>query len=305
MQTDWKELSGKDAIVYDDGHYVLGQKNGVPYLKTNGRIYTLSCHPYEPCLYIKDENGVMTAVHNAFDPSYVIEAFYNGVTVTSITGCEYSAIDFCRMVEYAANSLDINIDGAEKIFPKNKEEKEKKQKERKYEDRELTEKGKIIKDDPFCTLAAEYPDSVVDYCLIKDGMPYSGYESHRRALVTACLHIFIDEDGELIWHYNTGKADGKRISPEELFAPVKENGELNYRKAFLQPPYETDYTNADFDLLNAALFPAGTDCLEVYEWSTDWSEYFDDGHEWWGALCYTVYDKTLDRYAVIMASATD
>ncbi|MBR1842280.1 MAG: hypothetical protein IJ788_03280, partial [Oscillospiraceae bacterium] len=49
----------------------------------------------------------------------------------------------------------------------------------------------------------------------------------------------------------------------------------------------------------------GTDGLEVFEWTTDWSDYFDEGHEWWGALCFTVYDKTLDRFAVIMASATD
>ena len=33
--------------------------------------------------------------------------------------------------------------------------------------------------------------------------------------------------------------------------------------------------------------------------------YFDDGNEWWGALCYTVYDKNLERFVVIMASATD
>ena len=61
----------------------------------------------------------------------------------------------------------------------------------------------------------------------------------------------------------------------------------------------------DFDRVNAALFPNGTNELEVYEWTTDWSDYFDEGHEWWGALCFTVYDKTLDRFAVIMASATD
>ena len=63
--------------------------------------------------------------------------------------------------------------------------------------------------------------------------------------------------------------------------------------------------DSDFDRVNAALFPNGTDGLEIYEWTTDWSEFFDDGHEWWGALCFTVYDKTLDRFAVIMASATD
>ncbi len=68
---------------------------------------------------------------------------------------------------------------------------------------------------------------------------------------------------------------------------------------------QVDYTDADFDRLNAALFPKGTDGLEVYRWTTDWSNYFDDGHEWWGTLCLTVYDKRMGRYAVILASATD
>ena len=57
--------------------------------------------------------------------------------------------------------------------------------------------------------------------------------------------------------------------------------------------------------MNATLFPNGTDKLEVYEWTTDWSDYFDEGHEWWGALCLTVYDQTLERFVIIMASATD
>ena len=63
--------------------------------------------------------------------------------------------------------------------------------------------------------------------------------------------------------------------------------------------------SADFDRLNAALFPEGTEGLEVYEWTTDWSEYFDEGREWWGTLCLTVYDKGMDRFVVILASATD
>ena len=60
-----------------------------------------------------------------------------------------------------------------------------------------------------------------------------------------------------------------------------------------------------FRKVNSALFPEGTDELEVYEWTTDWSNYFDDGHEWWGAACWSVYDKNMNRYVVIMASATD
>ncbi len=52
---------------------------------------------------------------------------------------------------------------------------------------------------------------------------------------------------------------------------------LNYRGAFLHPPHECRYTDADFDRVNAALFPNGTDALEVYEWTADWSDFFGDG----------------------------
>ena len=65
------------------------------------------------------------------------------------------------------------------------------------------------------------------------------------------------------------------------------------------------FTDRDFALVNAALFPNGADELEIYEWDTDWSDYFNDGREWWGTLCLTVYDGTLRRFAVITASATD
>ena len=64
-----------------------------------------------------DEEGNRTAVHNAFDPDCVLELFQSGKKVRSITGREYKARDFCRMVEYAAGRYDIDIDDAEKVFP--------------------------------------------------------------------------------------------------------------------------------------------------------------------------------------------
>ena len=96
-----------------------------------------------------------------------------------------------------------------------------------------------------------------------------------------------------------------------------DGGQIPYWYAFLEPPHGTGpvkengktirkaYGQEDFEIVNRALFPQGTDELEAYEWTTDWSNYFDDGHEWWGAACWSVYDKKMDRYAVIMASATD
>ena len=297
--------------VYRDDRYVLGWKDGVPFLEIGGEAYKLTCHPYEPCLYITDRDGGLTAVHNAFDPSSVLEAFSEGRIVASITGTEYDAQDFCRMVEYAAGMYDIPIDEAEKVFrgrAKKKNPAPKKQRENPIVhdgNSPRPEFGRIIENDPFYDLIAAYPDCMIDYCLVKNEHTESGFSAHWNALLWACRQLFVDEEDETIWHFDLGKADAKPIDAQALFAPVDPNGKLNYRKAFLCPPYPNHCTNADFDRVNAALFPSGTDVLEVFEWTTDWSEYFDEGREWWGTLCLTVYDKALDRFIVILASATD
>lgn len=299
----------KNTVVYSDQRYVLGMGDELPYLTVAGRNYRLTCHPYEPCLYITDEKGLLTAVHNAFDPDSVLALFAKGQTVTSITGREYDALDFCRMVEYAAGLVNIQIDEAEQVFgsrPKKKhpEPVQDQKREAAGGEQYRPESGRIIEKDPFYDILEAYPDCVVDFCLVKNDQD-RGYTAHWKALLWASRKLFIDIDDEVIWHFDVGKADGKPVSADALFAPLPENGPLNYRKAFLFPPYPHSYTEKDFDRINRVLFPNGTDCLEVYQWSTNWSEYFDEGHEWWGTLCLTVYDKSLDRFVVILASATD
>ena len=37
----------------------------------------------------------------------------------------------------------------------------------------------------------------------------------------------------------------------------------------------------------------------------DWSDLFDAGHEWYGACCWSIYDKSMNRYVVMLVSATD
>ena len=158
-------------------------------------------------------------------------------------------------------------------------------------------------EDPFFALLAEYPRCVIDYRIVPgSSSSCRGCEAHRLALKQA-FQTLSEDDWECT--YDLIAARGKQIGVDELFAPPRKTEELNYRGAFLYPPHGVRYTDADFDRLNAALFPKGTDGLEVYRWTTDWSNYFDDGHEWWGALCLTVYDKRMGRYAVILASATD
>ncbi len=171
--------------------------------------------------------------------------------------------------------------------------------------------GAVYADDPFERLIAEYPDVECDYHIVNPRdpraeaagvFPYRGADSHRLALECAARALF-DEGRE--WTYDLKGARCRKLKSKALFAPVDSDSRLNYRRAFLRPPHENAYTDADFDRVNAVLFPGGAEGLEVYRWTTDWSDYFDEGHEWWGALCLTVYDKTLDRIVVIMASATD
>ena len=301
----------KNNEVYRDEQFVLGWEDDIPYLKADGNEYILTGHPYEPCLYITDESGQMTVVHNSFYAYDVLDLFYDGHTVTSITGFEYSVKDFCRMVKYAAGKGDLSISDAEKVFGDRRNKKEIKEprnlKEKSFDSKKINIRttGAVIENDFFYDIYREYPDSVIDYCLIKNNESYSGYESHRGTLATACGKLFYDIDGEIEWQYDFEKAEAKKIDAEELFAYETKNGKLSYREAFFNPPYPNSYKNEDFERLNNALFPNGSEELEIYEWTTDWSEYFDDGHEWWGTLCYTVYDKTLDRFAVILASATD
>lgn len=56
---------------------------------------------------------------------------------------------------------------------------------------------------------------------------------------------------------------------------------------------------------NTALFADDWSRLEIVSWSTDWSPYFDAGHEWWGAFLWTVYVPAREWIVVVAASATD
>ncbi len=185
-----------------------------------------------------------------------------------------------------------------------------------------------MRDDPFFAVLAAHPDCRVDYCLIDATGPYRGEDSHRAALEEA-MRALAAEDGEdgPAWGFDARRASARPIAAETLLAlpetPWKhkekwkdgseitvfdfysDGGPIPYWFAFLEPPHGSRDTPGDFAAVNAALFPLGTAALEAYEWSTDWSDYFDDGHEWWGTGCWSVYDPGKGRFAVILASATD
>ena len=195
--------------------------------------------------------------------------------------------------------------------------------------------------DPFYKLIEKYDRCIIDYCLIEDDTPYHGYRSHKEAILFAMLKVTerygdtslrdeIGDSGEVgnetfPSNPDTEKAQGHHIDPAELLhvpkilrtdrtgrrfydcdLPDPMKGEqIPYWYAFWEPPHTSGYGPDDFRKVNSVLFPKGTDELEVYEWTTDWSDYFDDGREWWGTACWSVYDKRMNRYIVIMAEATD
>lgn len=88
--------------------------------------------------------------------------------------------------------------------------------------------------------------------------------------------------------------------------------------AFSDPPYGTDWSDAQaeqqFKLWLDYVGLDGSAGVQAMDWVGDpdanpgrsgWSTYFDDGKEWWGIWCLTVWNPKKHTLAVIVASATD
>ena len=183
----------------------------------------------------------------------------------------------------------------------------------------------------------------VDYHLLRDDKPYEGLQSHREALlfVFECLVEKSMENQErarkmwgddiadrldpLAYDINKAKAtplDAKvffycpNIVKTDYYGNVRYDAEwrpndenfgttVPYWYALMEPVHGRNNKPEDFIKVNEALFPNGADALDIYEWTTDWSDYFDAGHEWYGSCCWSIYDKSMTRYVVMLVSATD
>ncbi len=94
------------VIVYEDKDFALFQKENGLFFRADGREYALSCQPYEPCMYVKQDEKLVCAIHNSFDPDRVFAAFRKEETVESITGKIYDPAEFCEMLAYAVEKID-------------------------------------------------------------------------------------------------------------------------------------------------------------------------------------------------------
>jgi hypothetical protein len=81
-----------------------------------------------------------------------------------------------------------------------------------------------------------------------------------------------------------------------------------YLMAFSDPPYGlqlgADDAQALFETIRDYFFPETAD-LEIRSFTTDWSNYFRAGLEWWGAYWWTVLNRARGIITVIAASSTD
>ena len=110
-----------EKIVYQDGTYTLGERDGLVWLEVDGESLKLTGQPYEPCTYVTQADGKVTTIHNAFDPSVVLEVFADGETMPSITGRVYRPKDFCGLIWHTVKEWGpqgVQIDEAERNYIK-------------------------------------------------------------------------------------------------------------------------------------------------------------------------------------------
>ena len=193
------------------------------------------------------------------------------------------------------------------------------------------------------TYGEEHFAGEVGYHLLTCDGPYEGLDSHKEALVAVFEGLVEEsiEDREKVrielgekasdkfhpWVYDIEKAKAVPLDPSVFFycpdiLRIDSNGcvfydaewmpnddnfgtTVPYWYAVMEPVQGRRNKPEDFKKINEVLFPKGIDDLDIFEWTTDWSDYFDDGHEWYGACCWSIYDRNMDRYAVLIVSATD
>lgn len=173
-------------------------------------------------------------------------------------------------------------------------------------------------------LEKNYSDCRLDYVILQDNEYYDGYSSHKVAVIKA--FEILNGRSRIDNYYNVDsyyikedKLSGKEIDVNEFLAlPIdpyymcKPEGNrcieipspLPYWYAFLEPPYGNSYAVNDFVIFNNVLFPF-KNALDIYRWEDDFSDYFNDGKEWWGTGCWSVYDRVCHTFVVILASLTD
>ncbi len=175
----------------------------------------------------------------------------------------------------------------------------------------------LIQDNIYAILINEYSELLLDYVLFSfSNDEYCGQKSHKKAVIEAISvfntrgrvgnhlnhsYFYIDENKMCCMKYNI----------EDFFYDNDTWGNSNfsymtYWRAFSEPPYNIPYSKQDFRKINSLLFPIQfRNDLEIYCWNDEFSNYFDDGKDWWGTTLWSVYGKWTKRFVIVGASLSD
>lgn len=180
---------------------------------------------------------------------------------------------------------------------------------------------KELKDDIFYEiLNKRYDELLLDYVVLSCEEDNRGKETHKKAVIKA-FSILNERTrvGNNLKHpkfyVNENKMNCAQCNVKDFFYDEDSSYKdglrempsyMTYWWAFFEPPYGIPYTKEDFRKINSILFPIQfRNDLEIYRWNDDFSNYFNDGKEWWGNALWSVYDPWLRRFVIIGASLTD
>jgi hypothetical protein len=151
----------------------------------------------------------------------------------------------------------------------------------------MTESGRPASQ--YATISTE-PDRAVSRTITTEVFVGRGYDYRRRLLTGS----WVSDD---------------RGNSSKLAAPGSTSMTDGYADAFTDPPHgvhaDLRTLSTWFNAINDELLGGLSTNLDVQSWSTDWSTWFNDGHEWWGSFLWTVRPHNRPWIVGIAASATD
>lgn len=205
------------------------------------------------------------------------------------------------------------------------------------EQKERVKMKEITSEIGIAPLLARYREvgGVLDYIFLEIESEKHAEQLHRNAALAGMVVI----DGrEAQWaasqatpaypienffrpHWDESKISGRRIDLAEFWGlddmePKRWNKDAyslpeneGYKRSFWYPPYTMDATEKEklelFCEINKYVLGNDPKAAEIFAWSTDWSTYFDRGHEWWGAFYWTIRPVGCAYIVVVGASASD
>ena len=160
---------------------------------------------------------------------------------------------------------------------------------------------------------------VVDHLVMADPGNVDADELHLRACATFFHHLQAPRSS-----FDLARARSRAIDDTEFLGPFWDrvghrvlwpgsartiSGLDGYAYALALPPYGLrPATQEDVDTICARLVTglfAGLRDADIRAWSKDWSDYFDQGLEWWGAYLWTVRVPQRSWIVAAGASTTD